>query len=498
MNDARAARHVAPEARLLALDWVRVVLIPHARERKANPESEVLARADALGREDRALFQELTIGLMREWGFLNEVLLRFAKRPPREKLRNLVLQSAYSLLFLDRIPAYAVFSEAKRLASLLGLSEHEAGFAHGVLKQVERNREAILKERADAMAKLKDGARPSSAFEWAVLNSSGELLRMLNWCAPGETEADAQSRAVRALAAMKEPLPLVGYVLPGMKPSREYARLGSTIAPDALILDAAAIREDPAVRVQGEVSQWVCLEAAKWIAGRARESSAPVRVLEMASGKGGKLLGTLAALARLSFSAPESRTFGAPEVQPFTAPEARPDSRGVFSRLEWWAADSSDTQLRFFERDAFPRVRELWPDARVRVLRTDFSDAARLPVEFSTPFDLVWLDAPCTGFGTLAKHPQIAWTRGLHARREAESMAALQHGLVEKSAGFLASGGTFLYSVCTLTEPETSGVTHFANQKLRGEPVWERVLWPGDSSTPASEGFYAALLQKPA
>ncbi len=475
MSGARAARQAAPEARLLALDWVRAVLTPHIAERKVNPEYEILALADDLSREDRALFQELTIGLLREWGFLNEVLLRFAKRPPHEKLRNLVLQSAHSLLFLDRIPAYAVFSEMKRLGLALGLSEHESGFAHGVLKQVERNREAILKERAGAIEQLKGGARPSSAFEWAVLNSSGELLRMLNWCAPGENEADAQSRAIRALAAMKEPLPHAGYVLPGVKPAREYVRLNSPIAPDAVILDAAAVREDPAVRVQGEASQWVCLEAARWIAGRARESSAPIRILEMASGKGGKLLGTFAALARI-------------------AALSGIDARELFLRLKWWAADSSNTQLRFLERDVFSRVREFWPESHIHFLQTDFSDTSKLPVEFSTPFDLIWLDAPCTGFGALAKLPQIAWTRGLHARREAEIMSAIQRGLVEKSARFLASNGAFLYSVCTLTESETVGVRKLSEDLFKRKTSWERMLWPVQSPAQRTEGFFAVLI----
>ncbi len=65
-------------------------------------------------------------------------------------------------------------------------------------------------------------------------------------------------------------------------------------------------------------------------------------------------------------------------------------------------------------------------------------------------FDRVMLDAPCSGFGTLTKKPDIKWKRTLSDIRE---LADLQYKLLEKAAEILKPGGILIYSTCTI-EPE--------------------------------------------
>jgi 16S rRNA (cytosine967-C5)-methyltransferase len=65
-------------------------------------------------------------------------------------------------------------------------------------------------------------------------------------------------------------------------------------------------------------------------------------------------------------------------------------------------------------------------------------------------FDAVLLDAPCTGTGTLRRHPDIAH---LKAPRDLKELAALQARLLAHAVTLVRPGGTLVYCTCSL-EPE--------------------------------------------
>ncbi|HXQ26757.1 MAG TPA: 16S rRNA (cytosine(967)-C(5))-methyltransferase RsmB [Candidatus Acidoferrales bacterium] len=76
-------------------------------------------------------------------------------------------------------------------------------------------------------------------------------------------------------------------------------------------------------------------------------------------------------------------------------------------------------------------------------------DAAQ-PLPFRNQFDRILVDAPCSGTGTLARHPEIRW------RLRAEQLAdfhQLQRGLLQTAIAQLAPGGRIVYSTCSF-EPE--------------------------------------------
>ncbi|MEW6124730.1 MAG: transcription antitermination factor NusB [Pseudomonadota bacterium] len=66
------------------------------------------------------------------------------------------------------------------------------------------------------------------------------------------------------------------------------------------------------------------------------------------------------------------------------------------------------------------------------------------------PFDAVLLDAPCSATGTLRRHPDIAWGKGL---ADIASLVPLQAKLLERAANLVKPGGLLVYSTCSL-EPE--------------------------------------------
>ena len=66
------------------------------------------------------------------------------------------------------------------------------------------------------------------------------------------------------------------------------------------------------------------------------------------------------------------------------------------------------------------------------------------------PFDAVLLDAPCSGTGTIRRHPDIARNK---TPDDVARMAALQRALLDAAANAVRPGGRLVYSVCSL-QPE--------------------------------------------
>jgi 16S rRNA (cytosine967-C5)-methyltransferase len=65
-------------------------------------------------------------------------------------------------------------------------------------------------------------------------------------------------------------------------------------------------------------------------------------------------------------------------------------------------------------------------------------------------FDAVLLDAPCTGTGTIRRHPDIPWIK---QPDDVAALAALQERLLDRAAEMVRPGGLLVFSTCSL-EPE--------------------------------------------
>lgn len=109
-------------------------------------------------------------------------------------------------------------------------------------------------------------------------------------------------------------------------------------------------------------------------------------------------------------------------------------------------------QERFFGRTA--KIRENCRRLSVANVYPVCADALAPPFRPGV-FDKVLLDAPCSGLGTLRRHPEIKW------RATAESsgqLAVLQRAMLRKAVHLCKNGGLIIYSVCTLTPEETVDV----------------------------------------
>ena len=83
-------------------------------------------------------------------------------------------------------------------------------------------------------------------------------------------------------------------------------------------------------------------------------------------------------------------------------------------------------------------------------------------------FDVVLVDAPCSGLGTLRRRPDARWRIKQAA---VTRLAELQRALLTAAAGLLRPGGQLVYSVCTLTAAETLAVAADLSADDRLEPL---------------------------
>jgi 16S rRNA (cytosine967-C5)-methyltransferase len=128
------------------------------------------------------------------------------------------------------------------------------------------------------------------------------------------------------------------------------------------------------------------------------------------------------------------------------------------------ACDVRDRRMELLRRTV-----DVTGAANVRLVRADLTR----PPPFSRRFDCVFVDAPCSGLGTLRRDPDIKWRR---REDELPSMAAHELRLLRHAADAVAPGGRLVYSTCS-SEPEENervaaaflaGATGFVHVDARG------------------------------
>lgn len=119
-----------------------------------------------------------------------------------------------------------------------------------------------------------------------------------------------------------------------------------------------------------------------------------------------------------------------------------------------WASDRAVWRLQSLKRRA----------GRAKVFNyrsASWDGGPKLPTK--TKFDGVLVDAPCSGVGTWQRNPHARWTTTLNDVLE---LKELQIRLLLHASASVKPGGKLIYSVCTLTEAETTEVAARMHQEL--------------------------------
>jgi len=105
--------------------------------------------------------------------------------------------------------------------------------------------------------------------------------------------------------------------------------------------------------------------------------------------------------------------------------------------------------------------------------------------------DVLLIDAPCSGLGTLKRSPEIKWNL---QPETLESLQATQRELLNKGANWVKKGGSMVYATCSILPSENEEqIVSFLESNADFSLVEEKTILPTKS---AFDGFYMARLQK--
>lgn len=358
------------------------------------------AFADAtrlLDARDRAWCRELVFGIQRLRGRLDYLLDQKVKRG-LESVKASVLDSLriglYELLYMGGVPEYAAVSQAVDLAQSKG-GRGVSGFANAVLRGIARDGggpEHFPDPETHPVEFLSTwGSHPRWLVErWLARWSADEVRKLI------EANNGVPPLSLRCLwdtpEEAKEALEIrqIDASVVGLG-------TGCVVIPGHVSLEEAmravpAVVQDPAAALVGSYA----------------DPGPEARVADLCAAPGGK---TLALAARGNVVL---------------------------------AADRSIERLRLV-RESVDRVRE---QGR-RPVRVSTVQADALAPAVSCP-DMLLLDVPCTGTGTLRRNPDIRWKL---TPDRLDKMAALQGRMLDVCADVVPSGGVLVYATCSL-EPE--------------------------------------------
>lgn len=129
-----------------------------------------------------------------------------------------------------------------------------------------------------------------------------------------------------------------------------------------------------------------------------------------------------------------------------------------------WALDSDAGRLD----EARRRARRAHVDnLRTRPVPADDGAGAAL-ADLAGKADVVLVDAPCSGLGTLRRKPDARWRL---APGDPERFAAIQRTLLARFAALARPGGRVVYATCAISRAENEAVAAFAAEQLPLEPV---------------------------
>jgi len=375
-----------------------------------------------LGKErDQPLITNIVYGTLQNQIYCRNQWLKHVDRKIDESVAVLLDMSTYQLLFLDKVPDYAVVSEAVDICRHID-SGRASGLVNAVLRKV------IIEGRTELVGKddLASFALNASMPEWIIRLWSKQYSEELAKEAARSmlVESKTAGRINTLKTSMEEVLQD-----PAMHPSR--------ISTFGVIYEGNLVATpwftDGKIVLQDEASQLVS------------------ELLDAQSGE--DILDICAAPGTKTASVAEAMN----NIGSIVACEVHPQRTELIERLMDKLGVSIVDTVTVDSRDLSEVLR---PERR---------------------FDRILADVPCSGLGVLRRKPDI---KIRIKPSNLDELINLQKDLLNEAANWLKVGGILVYSTCTINKKENERqIEIFLSEHEGFTLVSERTIWPQDVGT---------------
>lgn len=387
---------------------------------------------------DHATMRRLVYGVLENRRYLDTVLDTFSARPmakQKSRARNTLRLALYELLFLGTPPHAAV----DQAVSLLPRKEQATKrYVNAVLRSVLRAGEEATQIPI------------TDRHKWLAVRYS-----LPDWMADYLATYFSEGEWEKLLAKQNEPAPISLFVAPQYSREALFETLSSSlsalrlgqISSHCLLCDSGRITESSAFQ-EGKMT--IQSQAGVRVAEIAVEGIEEGEILDLCAAPGGKAV----AMKLLS-----------------------PTCRVV-------ANDVIEEKRQYLEENA----------RRMKApLDIHIGDARIVRSEWKNRFDVVLVDAPCSGLGLLGRKPDIRWNR---KREDIAALAILQKEILQTALQYVKPNGRLVYSTCTYGKKENEEVVATIPEGWVPEPVEGQSVLRYSPLVDWSDGFFIARFRR--
>lgn len=399
-----------------------------------------------LDRRDAALAAKLSLGVLQNNSLCDYYIDCFCNTKLEPKLRDILRLGVYQILFLDRIPDRAAVNEAVSMCKKQGLGK-ASGLVNAVLRKISDNKTNLpdIPGAGSANYLSIKYSHPEWLAEYVINNKGYDFAE--NFFAANNVEPGLDIQVNRLKISVADYKKLLD------EKSIEYAEE----TPEGCIL----LKGGTATELPGfEEGLFYVQDRAARLAAEIAGAAPDMEVLDSCASPGGK-----------SFA---------------SAILMRNEGKIV-------SCDIHDKKLRL--------VRSGAKRLDIGIIETEALDARQFKAEFENAFDLVIADVPCSGLGVIAKKPEIR----NKDYKTLQGLPAIQRDILKNVSRYVKSGGTILYSTCTILKEENEDIVLDFIEKNHDFVLEEfdicgvsakngmYTFWPNVDGT---DGFFAAKLRK--
>lgn len=402
-------------------------------------------RQAELSSRDAALASTLCYGVLQNRALLDHYIDGFltGRKRLQPALRDILRLAVYQIMFLDRIPDSAAVNEAVKQAKKQ-FSQREAGLVNGLLRNLLRQKDT-LEPPKDYSVRYSHPAELVDLMKSSVGKKLGAIL---------EADNTSPETSVVTNTLKTDPETL----------KKQLEAEGVTVQPHPWLSGGFLLKGTGSLEQLQSFQQGLfqVQDAAARLSVDVLAPQPGMKVLDLCSAPGGKSMA---------------------------------------------AAMHMENRGQIISCDVHPgKLSQIGKAARrlgVSIVNTMENDGSVFRPEFEGAFDAVIADVPCSGLGVIRKKPDIRYKK----MGDLEELPELQKKILEQAAKYVVSGGSLLYSTCTILKRENEDVVNgflsehqeFSLEKLilpEGLEPQEQGMLTLYQGIHHCDGFFLCLMRK--